>query len=110
MVFEESKLSNNNVTIKWLLPRKKYTGFKISIENKEKICVIEDNDLNKNIEKCVNIGDEIVEGEKRAKVSYTFNNLEPGTEYNLLIKTFRLKSSISDEQNSEIQQLQVLTG
>lgn len=109
LFFNVTKLETNSATIYWDLPQRRFSGFKFSIEsiNKNELCFVSDS-LSDYIHSGVKAKEKLCKEENHS-ASFKFESLEPGTEYRISVKTFKL-TVYSTVTYSEDSFINVLTG
>lgn len=99
VAFNQTNVQTKAVVVQWTLPPKRYTGFKFTVNDKDKECAVIDPSLsNRQLTFCSMDND---------VASYVFKNLDPGTQYNMTIRTY--KGSYHQKYSKE-KILQVFTG
>lgn len=102
--FNNNDAQTKAVVVKWTLPPKRYTGFKFTVNNRDKECaVIDSSASNRFLTFCSLFNDT----NSNEMASYEFKNLNPGTQYNMTIRTY--KGSYHQEFSKE-EIIQVFTG
>ncbi len=83
--FNATNVQTNAAIVYWTLPQERFTGFKFRINNRdEESCIMPDK-LPSNKQAICNITRDDI-------AFYQLNNLEPGTQYNMTIRTYKMSA------------------
>jgi len=106
--FNESDLELTSVRINWQLPQRRFTGFTFEIRslNLIKSCLVSDS-LSP-VKRSSHRTEDVCLEQNNNQASFIWKNLDPGEEYQILIKTFK-RNNYAPETTSEVFPVDVLT-
>ncbi len=106
--FNEFDWQPTNVTINWNLPNRRFTGFLFEIFslNLRKFCYVSDS--LRPSKRFIDRGEEMCIEKDNTQSSFTWENLNPGEEYQIRVMTFK-GSSYGPETYSDVKIIDVLT-
>jgi len=106
--FNVSDLDLTSVRINWQLPQRRFTGFTFEIRslNMIKSCLVSDS-LSP-VKRSTHRTEDVCSEQSNNQASFIWKNLDPGEEYQILIKTFK-RNNHAPETTSEVFPVDVLT-